>query len=335
MSAQPAHYPWQSAQWQALSARIASGRLPHALLLSGPAGVGKLDFARYLAQSLLCEHAEGHQACGQCRSCQLFAAGTHPDFLQLQPEEAGKDITVGQVRALVEYQTLTPQYGRAKVVIIEPADRMNSNAANALLKTLEEPGRDTVLLLVSARPAVLLPTIRSRCQALTFPAQHGPEAVGWLSQQLDDSSSSQLLLTLSGGAPLRAVAMAQEGVLAQRTQLFTEFEQVLQGRQDPVAVAGRWMEWPLQDTLRTLYSWLADMVRLRAAGTVSQMENPDLRERLQAAAEQVDLVELVRRVEQVQELMRYVRGQLNVQMTLEDILLGWTSSRGATTSNTR
>lgn len=328
-------YPWQKGQWQALGARIADGRLPHALLLLGTAGVGKLAFSRFLAQSLLCEQPEAHQACGRCRSCLLFAAGTHPDYLQLQPEEAGKDITVGQIRDLVEYQSLTPKYGRAKIVVIEPADRMNINAANALLKTLEEPGRDTVLLLVSARPALLLPTIRSRCQSLSFPACHDGEALAWLSQRLGDAATARLLLTLSGGAPLQALALAEEGMLERRALLFNEFEQLVQGRLDPVAVAGRWMEVPLQDCLRTLYSWSADMVRLRAAGTVSHLENPDLRERLQAAAEQVDLVELVRRVERVQEFMRYVRGQLNVQMSLEDLLLDWIGQRSVTTSKIR
>jgi len=323
-------YPWQQATWQAMQQRIHAGRLPHALLLSGPAGLGKLDFARLLARSLLCEQTADGLPCGTCRGCQLLDAGSHPDFQAVQPEEEGKEITIGQIRDLLTWQTLTPQYGRARVVIIEPADRMNANAANALLKTLEEPGRDAVLLLVSARPAVLLPTIRSRCQRLLFAAQRGTEARAWLAERLGDAVRAELALAISGGAPLRALALVETGGMERREQLFAAFEAMLNGTQEPVALAAQWLPLPIQETLATLHGWCVDMARLKAGAADGWLDNPDLRQRLQALCEQVDLARLLHRQGQLQEAMRLARGHPNAQLLLEETLLGWSSTGGTT-----
>lgn len=343
-------YPWQQTTWHALQQRIAADRLPHALLLCGPAGLGKLDFARLLVRSLLCEQPVPLPAspargggeeeplrgttviaglpCGSCRGCQLLDAGTHPDFQAVQPEEEGKEITIGQIRDLLTWQTLTPQYGRARIVIIEPADRMNANAANALLKTLEEPGRDALLLLVSARPAALLPTIRSRCQQLPFVAQRGIEAQAWLSERLGDAAQAELALAISGGTPLRALTLVETGGMERRAQLFGEFEAVLTGKQEPVALAATWLEPPVQATLATLHGWYVDMARLKAGVPAARLDNPDLRQRLQALCEQVDLAQLLHRQGQLQEAMRLARGHPNVQLLLEELLLGWSSVGG-------
>lgn len=323
-------YPWQQAPWQSMQQRIAAGRLPHALLLSGPAGLGKLEFARLLARSLLCEQTEQGLPCGSCRGCQLLAAGTHPDFQAVQPEEEGKEITIGLIRDLLAWQALTPQYGRARVVIIEPADRMNINAANALLKTLEEPGRDALLLLVTARPAALLPTIRSRCQQLPFVAQWGAEAHNWLAERLGDAQRAALALAISGGAPLRALALVESGGMERRAQLFAVFEALLEGKQEPLALAAQWLELPLGETLATLHGWFVDMARLKAGTAEVQLDNPDLRRRLQALCEKVDLAHLLHRQGQLQEAMRLARGHPNVQLLLEELLLGWSSAGGTT-----
>jgi DNA polymerase-3 subunit delta' len=323
-------YPWQQATWQAIQQRIHAGRLPHALLLSGPAGLGKLEFARLLARSLLCEQTADGLPCGTCRGCQLLNAGSHPDFQVVQPEEEGKEITIGQIRDLLTWQTLTPQYGRARVVIIEPADRMNANAANALLKTLEEPGRDAVLLLVSARPAALLPTIRSRCQLLPFAAQRGSEARAWLAERLGDAARAELALAISGGAPLRALALVETGGMERREQLFAGFEAMLNDTQEPVALAAQWLQLPVQETLAMLHGWCVDMARLKVGAADGRLDNPDLRQRLQALCERVDLAQLLHRQGQLQEAMRLARGHPNVQLLLEETLLGWSSTGGTT-----
>src|SRR3569833_523405 len=192
------------------------GRLPHALLLTGPQGMGKQRFAENWMAGLLCEapDAEGC-ACGVCRSCQLLAAGNHPDYRQLTPPEEGKVIGVDQVRELIQYVALTPQYGRYKIALIHPADKLNINAANSLLKTHEEPPSHSLLMLVSARPRRLPDPVRSRCQLVHFSPPPDEVAAGWLAIQVSVAAPGQLL-KLADGAPLRALELAAADELALR-----------------------------------------------------------------------------------------------------------------------
>src|SRR3569832_2564259 len=162
--------PWHEETWARLLAARRAGRLPHALLLTGPQGMGKQRFAENWMAGLLCEapDAEGC-ACGVCRRCQLLAAGNHPDYRQLTPPEEGKVIGVDQVRELIQYIALTPQYGANKIATIHTADKLNINAANTLLKTLEEPPPLSLFVLVTAQPSRLPVTVISRCQRIHFP----------------------------------------------------------------------------------------------------------------------------------------------------------------------
>lgn len=319
-------YPWQQEIWRSAQQLIKADRLPHALLLSGPAGLGKLDFARLLAQFLLCENPTTEHACGHCQGCHLFAAGTHPDFQAIQPEEEGKELTIGQIRELLSWQTLTPQYGRARVVIIEPADRMNQNAANALLKTLEEPAQNALILLVTAHSASLLPTIRSRCQQWSFAIPSRDISLPWLAEQLTDKALAELTLAISDGAPLRAASLARSGGLELRTDLFADFEGFLQEKTEPVLLASQWLKLPLIEAFSTLHGWHVDMARLKIDVNTTQLNNPDLRKRLQVLSEQVDLTHLLQRQVQLQEAMKRMRGHPNIQLLLEEMLLSWSSA---------
>ena len=149
-------FPWQVAQWQLYEHAIANNRLAHALLLSGPAGMGKNRFANFLAASLLCNAPDEHlYPCNQCKSCTLYNAGNHPDINYIQPEDEGKQIRVELIRELIEFINLKSQYERYKIAIIDPAEAMNRSAANTLLKTLEEPPALSMLILVSHRPELL------------------------------------------------------------------------------------------------------------------------------------------------------------------------------------
>lgn len=320
-------YPWQDRQWQELIARWREGRLPHALLLSGSRGMGKRRFAGVLARAMLCEspHEDG-APCGRCRACELVAAGSHPDLLHVHPEEEGKQITVEQARTIAAFQALKSHYGGPRVVILGPADRMNINAANALLKTLEEPASGTVLLLYASEPALLLPTIRSRCQQVAFRNAGGP-AVRWLREELGgEGGDPEVLLAMAGGAPLAARDLIREGHLELRQVRLEELESLASGRTEPVVLAAAWLGDGAPQALRWLNEWLGDMVRLKSAPGAARLRHPDLRDRLQGLAERLDLAGLYRLLDKSQDALRLVHTQVNTQLLLEDLLLAWVLS---------
>ena len=139
--------PWQLEAWARLGQQVDEDRLPHALLVTGPAGIGKEHFARSVSARLLCGSPVSGTACGNCKSCTLLSAGSHPDLLDVQCEEGSRVIKIDQVRELIDFAGKTPAIGGRKVVLLGPAEAMNINAANALLKCLEEPSASTTLLL--------------------------------------------------------------------------------------------------------------------------------------------------------------------------------------------
>jgi len=176
--------PWQQKQWAQVTTAAGSDRLPHALSLTGPEGIGLTEFALQVAGSLLCQNAGvDSMPCGQCRACVLMRAGNHPDILRVSPEEPGKQIRVDEIRALLEFMHLSSHSGRYKVAIIDPADAMNRTAANTLLKILEEPPSGAVMMLCCRQPGRLPITIRSRCQQLAFNGDCGAATQQWLAQR--------------------------------------------------------------------------------------------------------------------------------------------------------
>lgn len=319
-----APFPWQLAQWRSLTARLSSDRMPHALLLTGPAGMGKRLFGEALAQALLCESRQEGGGCGACRGCHLLATGSHPDFLRIEPEEEGKEIGISRIRDAAEFQALKAQFGPYKVLLLHPADRLTANAANALLKTLEEPTAGTVLILVTDRGNALLPTIRSRCQSIAFrPELVRPEVEAWLQPRLPDSSSLPLLLTLADGAPFQAIAFAEDDRPARRKQLFDLLEALARGEANPVEAAASWME-ESDGVLAAAFAWVADLIRLKIGGDVTGLSNPDMVRRLQPLAERVDLESLYHCLDRAQDSRRLARGSANRQLLLEEFFIGWT-----------
>lgn len=300
--------------------------MPHALLIAGPEGMGKRHLADALTRGLLCERpAVDGTACGQCRSCTLLEAGSHPDRLTVSPTEEGKEIGIQQIRELTEHQVLKPQYSANKIITLHPADRMTVSAANALLKTLEEPTEGTLLLLISDRPQELLPTIRSRCQTVVCAPITDGSADAWLRERVPEHSPGELL-QVAGGAPLAALALAEEGILERRAALLEQLAGLIEGTGDPLAVAEEALAEGPERVVLWLQGWVADLVRICSGGSAGQLHNPDLAGRLQALSERVDLERLYRYSDRLQEARRTLGSATNARLLLEELLILWSQA---------
>lgn len=231
MSAIVAPLPWQQAVWQQLGEQIEEDHLHHASLLAGPSGVGKRRFGQALAARLLCADPQSGLNCGTCHACDLVAAGTHTDLLQICPEGDSRVIKIEQIRALVSAMSKTASLGERKVILIMPAEAMNLSAANALLKSLEEPGDNTFLILISDMPGQLPATLRSRCQLLRFPVPVERDASAWLDTVTGEQSRSEELLQLSNGAPIAAADLFSDSEKLQSLQLIHQTLEKLAARE--------------------------------------------------------------------------------------------------------
>lgn len=310
--------PWQAEQWQSMLDLQGGDRMPHALLLNGSSGIGKARFALALAHYLMCAQPQAGIACGQCRQCGFNKAQTHPDLKLLAPAETGKQIKIDQIREVVDFLSQTSQQGGYKVMIVAPADAMNINAANGLLKSLEEPTPRTVLILVTDSPARLLPTIRSRCRSLPFPMPAQAEALKWLTTLVPAQVSAGTLLEEAGGQPLAALALLQSDTTAIREQLSNDFLALLAGRESPLSVAQKWQAHDFAATLMWLSRRLQQLIQYRMAGVQSGLD-----QNWQRASGGAGVQALFALMDKVQLLHHQLRrgGNPNRQLALEELLL--------------
>ncbi|MGJ8687868.1 MAG: DNA polymerase III subunit delta', partial [Spongiibacteraceae bacterium] len=243
----PTHLPWQLSRWSQLCELVESKRLPQSLLLSGPEAIGKQRFAEAFSAYLLCRSPSALAACGQCKSCGYFLAGSHPDYQLVAPLEGKRQIAVDQLRAVKSFAEQSAHYeGGRKVIVIQPAEAMNHFAANALLKTLEEPTANTYLVLVSNASAKLLPTIRSRCIQYTFGVPDAEQAKNWLANYINDADERDHLFAEAGGRPLLARQLHEQDGLGLRRQLDAGMQKLAAGEVSPLALAETYQE---HDTL--------------------------------------------------------------------------------------
>ena len=239
--------PWQQRVYAQTTAALDSGRLGHGLLFCGPAQLGKRALAERLAKRILCidRNADG-EPCGRCRSCQLFVAGTHPDYavVTLEMNKEGTklrtEIVIEQIRHLSERMSLTPQYGGAQIVILDPADAINHAACNALLKTLEEPHPGRYLWLIASRPGRLPATIRSRCQRVEFRLPPAQESLQWLQGRGHAAAAAAEALDGARGHPGLADHWLREGGLNLRREVADDLAALARGIRSPVETAQRW-----------------------------------------------------------------------------------------------
>ena len=235
---------WCGAQWNVLAARAANGTLPHALLLCGPAGLGKRAFTEAFVRARLCESTRDGRACGSCRTCKLLAAGTHPDRMLVTLEvnektgKLRKEILVDQIRNLSSRLAMASQLGGWQIAVIDPAEAMNAPAQNALLKTLEEPSASSLIVLVADQPWRLSATIRSRCQRLDFAVPSQDEALAWLSARGVESAEG--VLAAAGGNPGQAWLLAEQGGMQRRQEVARDLLALAAGRAHAREIGKTW-----------------------------------------------------------------------------------------------
>lgn len=269
MLAQP--FPWQTSIWQDWQNQLATKPLPHALLLSGSKGLGKLNLAQALAAYLLCQQPNQSLACNQCASCQLLLSGFHPDLYQLEAEESSKNIRIDQIRELNANLQKSSQLGGFKVALINPAESLNINAANALLKTLEEPEPKTQFILISHQPSALAATIKSRSQNWQLKTPPTEIALAWLASQIaeagetTETSQAENLLKAAAGRPLIAKELAQPEVEQTRLLLVDSFSQLLT-QANPLSLANKLKNLNLLACFNWLQTAFADSLKLHISG---------------------------------------------------------------------
>ncbi len=306
--------PWLQATALQSSAQFREGRLPHALILLGQRGLGKAAFADWLARLVLCRAPEPEGACGTCKSCLLLAADSHPDYYPVAVPADKTMISVEQIRSLIsELQESAHQSGW-RVASISDLHAMNTNAFNALLKTLEEPGSNTLILMQATQLSRIPATIRSRCQLLKFSPPPLETARDWLQQETGaDPESLARLLTATEGAPLAAADWLAAGKDQQLAEFETQLQALEAGAVSPLALAADWKE-QTEDVVH----WLS----LQVSRTIRRQMTEGHEE-----AGAVPLPRLFALSEQLLEARRLLqrRANANPQSLLESLLIPWPS----------
>ena len=327
-------YTWQKNDWSRL--QELRKRPPHGLLFKGSKGIGKFDLAMQFAQSLLCERPnDSGFACGQCPSCHWFSQGSHPDFRLLQSEalsldgeesddfrpasgkKPSKQISVEQVRGLADFCGMSAHQGGRRVVVIHPAEAMNSNAANALLKNLEEPPHGLLFILVSHKPQQLLPTILSRCLSFALPAPDAASATRWLAQQGVKNPAEAL--AASGFAPLQAVQLDEQLGSAERDKLLRAVRQP--AALDVFALAEALQKTEQVVVVQWLQQWSYDLNAMKLAGKLRY--HPGEEAVIKKLVEPIAPLNLARLQSYLQGAKREARHTLNPKLFLESLLFSY------------
>jgi len=310
-------YPWQEAQWQTLTKQ--TDRLPHAILLHGKEGIGKRHFAHLLSQRLLCDQVANNLPCQTCPKCLWFQEGTHPDFIELTPEDSktktGKktNISVEQVRTLIDRLGLTNHSADSlRIVLVHPADRLNQASANALLKVLEEPPNNTLFILVTSHLQKLLPTIISRCQKVALPMPDKASALTWLETQ--SVVQPETLLAYSGGSPLTALALHDAG-----SDQETLLKSLAHGAKiDIFATASHLTKLQMEEALNVLQKWSHDLMLNYNALHVRYHEK--YANALQGLAKSVNLSKLLQYERALLQAKQTAQHPLNQELQLIKLL---------------
>ena len=322
-------YPWQKKDWGRL--QELSKRPAHGLIFKGSKGIGKFELAINYAQSLLCQHPDlSGFACGKCPSCHWFEQGSHPDFRLLQPEalsldgedgesakKPSRNISVDQIRGLADFFGMSAHQGGRRVIVIHPAETMNANAANALLKSLEEPPPGLLFILVSHKPQQLLPTILSRCLTFALPAPDAASAILWLEQQ--GVSNPVQALAVSGFAPLQAVQHDEQPDGGERDKLLRAVR--LPATLDAFVLAEVLQKTEQVLVVQWLQQWCYDLNSMKFAGKLRY--HPGEEVTLKKLVDPISPLNLARLHNHLNTAKREAQHTLNPKLFFESLLLAY------------
>jgi DNA polymerase-3 subunit delta' len=316
-------FPWQQRSWDLFNQYLIQNRVPQALLINGAKGLGKQHLAYSFSKSLLCnQRLPTAQSCGQCSRCKLFNAATHPDFINLSPKEGSETIGIDSIRELIIKLALKPQFENYRVVLINPADKLNKAAANAFLKCLEEPNERTCIILLTESLSKLPATILSRCQKMRLTKPEKEIADTWLAEQ-QVIKDSALLLSLAQGAPLLAKDYAQENILSLRQQCFSDWLDIANRRANPVEIAEKWHKQQVSLIIFWLISWSTDLIKCFYQAQAINLYNSDLQISLQELLDQLKLKDVYYFYDNLLQSRQRLNTQINVQLMFEELLILW------------
>ena len=317
-------FPWQRQLWRKLVEQFQANRLPHALLLVGSEGIGKLTLARQLAALLLCQQSSNSgMPCQGCSGCTLLAAGNHPDFMEIQVE-SGQFIKVDQIRTVNEMLASTSHQGGWRIVIFEQADLMNLAASNALLKTLEEPPAGTLIILTTDSIGILPATIRSRCQILSIGLDtNDVEVKAWLNDNLSQDNISWLL-AWANYAPLKAKFLSNRKHLVARRTMLEQLHRFALHQSTLETVWEATEAFTLEEVLLQLMQLVVDLLKLKFYPG-GEIINQDYRAELAVLSASLKLRELFSYQDRLNQFKRYLleKFNLNQQLVLEGLLIAW------------
>lgn len=325
-------YPWLEKSWNNLDLNHQE-TFPHGIIISGLVGIGRHDFCQELISSLLCmENGENALACGSCRACQLAKSGANSDFKKLELESGKTQIGVEQVRDCIAWINTSHQFDAKKVLYIPEADLMTIQAANSLLKTLEEPPAETVIILLVEHVESLIPTIRSRCRILTLNKPEGSVALEWLQNEQNRSEPGheeipdlELLLHLCGGAPVRAKEMLQgEGITLRKTIFDALFGIITQGF-DPIESAKSLEKLEVPQVVFWFYTLMMDFIRYKSGLQSNYLVNKDYLGQIQDIQGGLNLILLDQLYTELNQYYQKNSRQLNQQLLLESLLIRWSN----------
>ena len=323
-------YPWLEPELDRLLERWQT-RPPHAVLLTGREGIGLDELAIELARALLCETpVSGHRrACGKCPACNWFAQGNHPDFRLVQPEifdipaegsestskeKKSEQIKIDQIRDLQGFLSIGTHRGGRRVIVVRPAQAMNSATQNSLLKSLEEPGPGTLFLLVSSEPHRLLPTVRSRCQKVPIAKPSAAVAIQWLTST--GASDPSLQFALAAGAPVAAEKMGDS-----LGSIRTLVAELANPRSDALSVAAGFQSTTPAEFIDVLYRWCHDLLMLKTTGQVRYFsQNIKELKSMTGSVSAPDICRFLRRLVAARTLAQH---PLNARLVFEELLLGY------------